>query len=157
MEFEIPRLEAKNVEIGYGGILLYSLDASPREQIGYSIRKNGESLIGFDDGDWLEGWYVIGRDLSLGDPIFIDLNDPEIPVYTSSHGMGSWTPAFIAPSYPSFLLALGLLECISIGRSTPAKLHANPISKEESEKYLNEIATITGEAENYFWASYVGI
>lgn len=157
MEFEIPSLKSKNIEIGYGGILLYSLEASPEEQIGYSISKDGELLIGFDDGDWLEGWYVIGRDLSLGDPIFINLNDPEIPVYTASHGMGSWTPEIIAPSYSSFLLALGLLERISIGRSTPVKLHSNPISEGESDKYLNEMAIITGQVENYFWSSYIGI
>jgi len=155
MEFPIPELISKEIEIGYRGIILYSLEDSAREQIGYSIGKNGEPLVGFDHGDWLEGWYVVGRDSCLGDPIFIDLNDPEIPVFTASHGMGFWEPEAIAPSYTSFLSALAVLEGISTGRSGPAMLDANPIPTEDAETYLKAISLIIDQEENYFWSCFI--
>lgn len=103
MEFELPNLQEKKYCGKRLDIILCSKESSKKEQIGYSVKPNGEPLYGFDDGDWQEGWYVIGRESLCGDPIFIDLNDPEIPVYTAMHGSGAWVEKLLASSYEHFI------------------------------------------------------
>lgn len=103
MEFELPKLQEKEYRGKRLDIILYSEESSKKEQLGYSIKPNGEPLYGFDEGDWQEGWYVIGRESLCGDPIFIDLNDPEIPVYTAMHGCGAWNEQLLAPNYNQFV------------------------------------------------------
>jgi hypothetical protein len=103
MEFKLPDLEGKEYKGKGIDIILYSNESSVKEQIGYSVKPNGDSLYGFEEGDWQEGWYVIGRESQCGDPIFIDLNDPDIPVYTAMHGAGIWNEELLASSYKEFI------------------------------------------------------
>ena len=55
-------------------IRLFSVNELSNAQLGYSINSDGNSLIGEENGDWKENWFVIGKlceDL-CGDPIFVD-------------------------------------------------------------------------------------
>lgn len=106
MEFELPPLKERVIEGKSIDIILYSLEQSEKEQIGYSISRSGEPLYGFEEGDWQEGWYVIGRESGCGDPIIIDLNDHELPIYTAMHGQGTWNEIILADSYEEFLAIL---------------------------------------------------
>ncbi len=143
MEYELPGLSAREIVIDLGGLLIFSSLQSENEQVGYSISKYGESLFGFDEGDWQEGWYVIGRETSCGDPVFLDLNDVGLPVYTSSHGMGDWEATCIAESYEDFLLVLNAIESVVIDRKVP---------KEKSKILMKEITGIVSEESLEFWA-----
>ncbi len=46
---------------------------------------------------------MIGTDEDLGDPFFVDLAEPELPVLTATHGAGSWDPEPVAPSLEDLL------------------------------------------------------
>ncbi|MBD8074819.1 hypothetical protein MOE39_10800 [Bacillus cereus] len=77
-------------------IELFNSEEIEEGQLGYSVDGEGQSLIGNEEGDWKEGWIVIGLDSYLGDPIFVDSNDKNCPVYTAMHGEGDWEPECIA-------------------------------------------------------------
>jgi len=66
-------------------------------QVGFAISPEGESLVG-PAGFWQPEWFVIGLETLLGDPNFVDLDDPALPVMTAMHGMGRWDPDRIADS-----------------------------------------------------------
>ena len=53
--------------------------------------------------DWQPQWFVIGMETLIGDPVFVDLDDPNLPVFTAMHGMGSWRAVRLAPSLEGFL------------------------------------------------------
>ncbi|KXY43645.1 hypothetical protein OB969_15320 [Bacillus cereus] len=70
-------------------IELFNSEEIEEGQLGYSVDGEGQSLIGNEEGDWKEGWIVIGLDSYLGDPIFVDSN-------TAMHGEGDWELECIA-------------------------------------------------------------
>ena len=76
-----------------------SLDTA---QVGYAVAPDGQSLVG-GEGRWKPEWLVIGYDAELGDPLFVDLNDLSMPVYTAMHGAGTWKPTLVASDVRSFL------------------------------------------------------
>jgi len=79
-----------------------SLDGIEALQTGYGIGPAGEQLMTGDPGSWRPEWYVIGFDVDLGDPVFVDLSEPQFPVFTAAHGAGRWTPEPLAPSLNAF-------------------------------------------------------
>jgi hypothetical protein len=98
----------KSNECKFGDMLvhIFSLDEIEDGQIGYSIDLNGNSLTGESKGDWKEAWFVIGHDLEIGDPIFVDLSYPNYPVFTAEHGLGYWKPVLLSESLSQFLKIL---------------------------------------------------
>ena len=140
MEFELPELIEREVEVGMSGLLTYSNEGSEKEQLGYSVSIKGEPLFGFEEGDWQEGWYVIGRDTLLGDPVFIDLNDSDIPVFKAAHGMGTWNEVCVSDTYSGFLDSLSAIE-----RSKESGKINEPGS------LLTEIKSLIGDGEFQFW------
>ena len=84
----LPPLKKKAVSIGYAGIELFDEAALKTNQIGYSVMDNGESLVGDGEGDWKASWIVIGYETNCGDPIFLDTDQSQHPVYTAMHGAG---------------------------------------------------------------------
>lgn len=59
-------------------------------QVGYSIDKEGNSLISSEEGSWQPEWIVIGYEILCGDPIIIETNEIGYPVSSLMHGMGDW-------------------------------------------------------------------
>jgi hypothetical protein len=81
---------------------LFASSALDTAQIGYSRTADGDSLVG-GGGSWQAEWFVIGCDAELGDPVFVDLSLPELPVLSAMHGMGVWEPFQIAESLERLL------------------------------------------------------
>ncbi|MFV5912317.1 hypothetical protein [Bacillus cereus] len=83
--------EDNEIELEYESepmtIELFNSEEIEEGQLGYSFD---------EEGDWKEGWIVIGIDSYLGDPIFVDSNDENCPVYTAMHGEGEWELECIA-------------------------------------------------------------
>ena len=71
-------------------------------QLGYAVAPDGTSLVGAT-GAWQANWLVVGYETLCGDPIFVDLADERLPVFTAPHGMGVWTPTQVASSLAEFL------------------------------------------------------
>jgi hypothetical protein len=71
-------------------------------QVGYSVTPEGDTLID-ENGGWRERWLVIGFEELTGDPAFVDLADPALPVLTAMHGEGEWEPLPLAKSLRGFL------------------------------------------------------
>lgn len=75
------------------------LDAA---QVGYATDAQGRDLTKAEGG-WHSEWLVIGTDYFLGDPYFVDLSHPDMPVFTAMHGAGRWDPEPVADSLRAFL------------------------------------------------------
>jgi hypothetical protein len=60
-------------------------------------------FTGENAGDWKRDWFVIACEDLLGDPIFVDLSEPGLPVFTAAHGEGEWNPVLIASSLRGFI------------------------------------------------------
>ncbi|SDP15189.1 hypothetical protein SAMN04487897_14028 [Paenibacillus sp. yr247] len=145
----------KEVSIGYRTVTLFSSDELEKAQIGYSIDKNGQSLTGNADGDWLQSWLVIGYEDETGDPIFIDIEHNQFPVYTAMHGAGDWEPHKIAVSLKSFIFALGYIKELSVGRENPVALEKKPIPTEEQVRVLKIISETIKHIEIDFWETWL--
>jgi hypothetical protein len=63
----------------------------------------GAAQQGHGGDDWSETWLVIGHDEDLGDPLFVDLADEGLPVFTAMHGQGVWEPEQVVPSLRALL------------------------------------------------------
>jgi hypothetical protein len=84
----IEQLETYDLEGENMSFHIFLPDEIVDAQIGYSIDLNGNPLTGDNEGDWKESWFVIGHDLEVGDPIFVDLSNPNYPVFIAEHGLG---------------------------------------------------------------------
>ncbi|WP_308365306.1 MULTISPECIES: hypothetical protein [unclassified Microbulbifer] len=90
---------------------------------------------------------MIGRDTLCGDPIFVDLNDRDIPVFTAMHGMGEWQETCISDTYEGFLKSLSKLEDES----------DRNLSDNDMMIVLKEIKNYIGDAHLEFWESIIRI
>jgi hypothetical protein len=121
-------------------------------QLGYSINSEGRSLAGQDDGDWRSSWIVIGKDCSLGDPVFIDSAHPNNAVYKAAHGQGRWDPIPVASSLQNFRTALEALSALSRGREHPVALESNPLTLDDRQSFLSLIRDQNGDVVVEFWS-----
>lgn len=149
-------VSTRRVQIGYGGVTIAAEDALDEAQIGYSVDPQGNSLTGEGEDDWRPSWLVIGHELREHDPIFVDLAEPGMPVYTAAHGMGYWEADPIAPSAAAFFRALEVVARVAEGRGSPVALEANPIPDAEREAALREIRALNHGSDAYFWESLLG-
>jgi len=99
-DFEI---EVEDPEVETMSIHLFSREEFEEGQLGYRIDEDGNSLLGENDGDWKENWFVIGYDELVGDPVFIDTNNKKYPVLNAMHGEGDWEPEVMFSSLDEFL------------------------------------------------------
>jgi len=83
-------------------IEVFSPEALQEGQVGYSVDPDGRSLTGAPPL-WQPNWLVVGYETLLGDPIFVDLDDPELPVMTAMHDVHPWDPTPLLPSFATFL------------------------------------------------------
>lgn len=150
-------LPTAQVSLGYTTVAIFSESELEEAQVGYSVSDSGETLTGEKKGDWKKSWLVIGSEDLGGDPIFVDLNVPELPVFTAAHGEGEWTPVMIAGSFEGFVKALEEIERISNGRRNPAQLQRNPLLDGELERVLRRIAEFNPNASLEFWESWFAV
>jgi hypothetical protein len=139
------------VSYGVGGIKLFNATELDEGQVGYSITAEGESLCGYEEGDWRPTWLVIGYDTAVGDPLFIDTSDPALPVLTAVHGQGTWEPSRIAVSIDTFTHSLNEFARVAKGRNNPAQLESNPLPDNERAAFLKHAMEMNG-FEPEFWS-----
>lgn len=134
-----------SVSIGYASIHLEPVRELETAQQGYGVIPEG------DETDWRDEWVVIGHEGGLGDPIFIDTDDDEYPVYTAAHGMGEWTPQLIAFTFRHFIQILQHLQVLARGRSNPVELQRHPISEQEHRSFIEFIRRDSPDVDFSFW------
>ena len=142
--------KAKDVSLGYRELAFVSHQELDGGQIGYRIDADGNSLMSGSDGDWQENWWVIATD-ELGDPIFVDLNSDNLPVFTAAHGEGSWEELLIANSLSGFTEILSTLYKTSIGRTDPVKFEKKPLMEVEKRELLEIIQMHTPDNQAEYW------
>jgi hypothetical protein len=142
------------VSCGYRTVTLFPTAELGDAQIGYSVGDAGEDLTGTSDGDWQANWLAIGYEDVCGDPIFIDLSESALPVFTAAHGQGRWDAELIASSLTGFLKALAEVDRISTNRRNPVELERHPLSEVEREQVLKQIAKVNGKGNLEFWESW---
>lgn len=140
------------VKYGCGGIKLLSAADFEDGQVGYSIAPDGTSLCDGETGSWQPNWFVIGHETICGDPLFVDVNDENMPVFTAMHGESTWEPNQVSASLDAFVKCVREFSRISVGRSNPIEREANPLTDDERIVYLRRIAELNGtSAAAEFW------
>ena len=151
----IPRLTPISISIGYNGIDLCGEDGIEENQVGYSISSSGVTFVGANNGDWKNEWVVIGSEACCGDPIFIDTSIPEFPVYTAVHGEGRWSPVLISNSYQGLLKITEKLGILATGREYPTRLESKPMTQNEYDEFLRQVADLGELQDTLFWARMI--
>lgn len=95
------------------GLTIYALNEIVEGQLGYSVDPSGKDLTGPDR--WHAEWIVIGHENLCGDPIFIDVRNTNLPVFTAMHGAGTWDEVLIAQSAAVFFESLAVVKRIQSG------------------------------------------
>jgi hypothetical protein len=141
----------EKVSCGYRTVTLFSAAELAEGQVGYSVGEAGEDFTGESEGDWRANWLVIGDEDVCGDPIFVDLSESDLPVFTAAHGQGRWDPEILASSFAGFVKALAEVDRVSQTRRNSVQLERHPLSKVEREQVLKQIAKVNGKANLEFW------
>jgi hypothetical protein len=138
-----------DVSLGYHTIRVYRGPAVQVLQIGYSVRPTGEPL----ETDWRKEWVVIGYEECCGDPIFLDSSVDGFPVYTATHGEGTWEAKLIAASLEAFGHALVAIADVANGRETTVALENNPLTPAERQATIAAIKHKNADVSLHFWES----
>jgi len=134
------------VSFGCMGVELYPVGKLPLAQRGYGVLPYVD-----EDSEWDPAWVVIGCEDLTGDPIFIDTEDEDFPIYTAEHGAGRWSPQLIAFSFQHFIAILRQVQRLARGRENPVALERNPISEAEREEVLAFIRRNNPDVSMDFW------
>lgn len=148
------KVSVNDVSLGYQSVRLIPVDELNEAQQGYSVTESGEALTGDCEGDWKSNWLIIAREELAGDPLFVDLNEEDLPVYTAEHGQGAWSPMIVSSSFKGFIQALEEIGRIGQGRRNPFELEKNPLSDADRKQSLNRIAQVCGDVSFEFWESW---
>jgi len=140
-------LEVENITIECSTIEFFSLNNLRDEQVGYRFNHFGKSLIGTKKGDWKKSWFAIGYD-GLGDPIFVDFDNPNLPVFTSMHGEGEWIETYIAISLDNFRIILNDLKKLKQEEKTG-------ISKTEIDIFLEKTKIENKYMDVEYWELFL--
>lgn len=143
----------RTVSLGAGGVDLFAAEELDDAQVGYAVSPDGERLTGTGEDDWQAGWLAVGIETTCGDPLFIDLAAPEMPVYTAMHGMGYWEPQPVADSAEAFFRSLELVRAAAAGREHPVALDAHPLPASERDAVLRQIRALSPRSDPSFWES----
>lgn len=143
------------ISLGWRTVILFDEHEIDEAQVGYRRTSSGRNLTSSTPGSWQPTWLVIGIDDELGDPLFIDLADVRLPVYTCAHGAGSWEPVQIADSFEAFVRAAQRIAVLSHGRESPRALDDNPLDPADVERVLSDIACENRASSLEFWESWL--
>ncbi|CAH0335999.1 hypothetical protein FVB9288_01671 [Flavobacterium sp. CECT 9288] len=146
--------KAEDISLGYGEINIFKLENIEKEQIGYSVSENGKSLTGNKNGDWKKNWIVIATD-NMDDPIFVDIENQNLPVFIAEHGNGEWEENYIAISIENFSQILNDLKQLSIKRENPVQIEKNPISETELEIFLSKTKEENKGMDVEYWKIFL--
>jgi hypothetical protein len=133
------------VSIGYSSVHLAPASELEAAQQGYGVILEG------DASGWRPEWTVIGYEGLCGDPIFIDTDDDDYPVYTAEHGTGEWSPRLIAFTFSHFVQILQRLQALARDRANPLALEQHPITASERASFIDFIRTQSPNIDFPFW------
>jgi hypothetical protein len=153
----LGRVEPRGVSVGYMTLQLFEPGQLESEQVGYSRDAAGDDLTDTAVGAWRRHWIVIGREDMCGDPIFTDVSDSDLPVFTAVHGGGSWEPTLLATSFAGFIAGLRLVSEIGAGRSNPVQLEEHPLTDLEKTNLLEGLCCLGEGADVDFWTNWFEI
>ncbi|WP_285395873.1 hypothetical protein [Lysinibacillus sp. fls2-241-R2A-57] len=121
-----------------------------REQIGYSIDFEGNSLIHDEEGAWQADWLVIGHMKLTGDPMIIETAEPGQPVAVLMHGMGDWhAGSYLTGSVLNFQVAIQQFrQLIAQQNESSWKIKCM-----ELERIITEIVSADEYADKDLWES----
>jgi hypothetical protein len=137
------------IHFGYTGIALVPIEKIPEAQLGYSVIPDGDTT------DWKDSWLVVGHDIALGDPIFIDGSIKDLPVFTAPHGEGYWSPTMIAPSTHAFFEIFEHFAVLAKNRQHPVALEKNPPSEKELKEFMDHVSRYCSGKIPDFWSLLV--
>jgi len=90
-----------------------------QEQLGFCTTEDGVLRTEAGPGGWRPSWVIIGHSTLLGDPYFLDTNEPDAegdcPVYTAMSGTDTWQPRLCASSFELFLRILAITMKVAKG------------------------------------------
>ncbi len=144
------------VSLGYTAVRVYGVNELEEAQIGYAIDPSGTSLVDGEPGSWERKWVVIGHEDGCGDPIFIDTETEDFPVYTAMHGTGNWEPKLIATGLRNFAVAMCEIGTVAKGRENPVQFETNPITLAERASVLDRIQHDNPGIDPAFWETWLG-
>jgi len=140
----------ESISLGYSDLYFY--DPIDLEEMQEAFFEGAKSwfLLFRAKGAWRKEWIAIGND-GTGDPLIVDLSSPKMRVLCAEHGTGRWEPYPIADSLQSFSAVLGQLRELANGRESPAALEAKPLSKEETNAFLQFVRIMNPEMDPFYW------
>ncbi len=148
----LAKLPTLKVSFDVGGLELFPAWSLENAQVGYARTPDGKSLLGQDGGAWKANWMVIGREACCGDPIFVDVEDASVPVFTARHGEGSWNPQQIAISIEAFAACFQEFALIARSRTNPVEIQEHPVEDAERAAFLSRIEQLNaGSTGQEFW------
>ncbi|MFE3576057.1 hypothetical protein [Lysinibacillus sp. NPDC059133] len=131
---------------------IFNPELLEREQLGYSMDLEGNSLINDDEGSWQADWLVIGHIKLTGDPIIIETAEPGQPVAVLMHGMGDWNAGrYLAGSVLNFQEAIQqIIELIAQKNDNQSTWK---ITCMELEQVMTRIVSADEYADKDLWES----
>jgi hypothetical protein len=149
----LEAMPVNEVSYGVGGIKLFSAAELEQGQLGYGVAPDGKSLCSGEDGAWQPTWIAIGYETACGDPLFIETDEPTLPVLTAIHGEGYWEPMPVAISFDAFVRQINDFARIAKGRSNPVELDDNPLPDTERDSFLERVDEMNErQFDSSFWA-----
>ncbi len=91
----------------------------------------------------------------MDDPIFVDIENPNLPVFISEHDNGEWEENYIAISIENFSSILNDLRNLSINRQNPVEIEKNPISETELELFLTKTKNNNNWMDIEYWKIFL--
>ena len=128
-----------DLRFGAGGIEFIPIESIPAAQAGY---------VG---PDWNGGWLVVAREVTCGDPIFVDRTRAGMPVLTAMHGMGDWDASPVAPSWSAFVGAIEAFRPYTVGREHPVGVELKPLTPAERRMLERSLQYLLGSPLPHFW------
>ncbi|WP_053483991.1 hypothetical protein [Lysinibacillus sp. FJAT-14745] len=134
-------------------IEIFNPELLEREQLGYSMDLEGNSLINDEEGSWQADWLVIGHRKLTGDPIIIETAElGQQPVAVLMHGMGDWNAgSYLAGSVLNFQEAIQqFIELIAQKNDNQSTWK---ITCMELEQLMTRIVSADDYADKDLWES----
>jgi hypothetical protein len=150
----LSQFEMREVCFGSEGFHIYTPDELAKAQLGYSAHPDGTDLTGTGEGAWRKEWLVFGNGTLVGDPYFVDTSAEALPVYTATHGMGTWEPGEICGSLARFLDSLRYLKSVSPDERARIEPDETTIMDEdELAEIESKLCELSGE--KLFWSDFI--
>lgn len=152
-------LEHPEVYFGPQGFKhITSINELTKAQLGFGVNAVKSPVTSDNttssDGDWQASWLVFARDTELGDPYFIDVLQPELPVYTGFLGDAGWEKTLVAQTLDGYILCMQLLTSCNTQKQAQFIPDESSIADAGALENLQQALSKASGAE-YFWQMFI--